>query len=202
MGHHTMKPDGLYYFDDLINDEEETQIIELLKESPDWFGVSHIPNSRKVIHYGYEYSYTNRYAKPKKVTDIPDLFKTKILNKLKEKIPNEIYNKLLKDYEFDQLIINRYEPNQGIATHIDNKVHFDDIILCVTIGSGTIINFSSQDSIKTCSVYVKPRSVYIMSGDARNTWLHGIEKKTYDVVKGIMIKRKTRYSLTFRKMKM
>lgn len=196
-----MKPNGLYYFEDLIDSDEEQQIIESLSKSSDWFGVSQTANSRKVIHYGYEYSYTNRYAKPKKVNDIPDMYKTKILDKLKDKISEDIYNKLLKDYSFDQLIINRYESNQGIAMHIDNKTHFDGIILCVTIGSGTTINFSSEDSKKTYSIYVKPRSVYIMSGNARNTWLHGIDKKTYDVLNDVMIKRGTRYSLTFRKIK-
>lgn len=194
-------PNGLYYIEDFIKSEEETEIMNLLEKTTDWFGVSSTPNSRKVIHYGYEYSYANKYTKPKKINDIPDIYKTNILEKLKDKIPPEIYDRVLKNYNFDQLIINRYEPNQGISMHIDSELHFDSVILCITVGSGTTINFESKDKKNMRSIYVKPRSAYIMSGDARNKWLHGIDKKTYDVVNEKMIKRGTRYSLTFRRIK-
>lgn len=197
----SMKPNGLHYIENFLSEDDEIQLLNLLENTNEWFNVSRNINSRQVIHYGYEYSYLSKSAKPKKITDIPNIYRTTILDKLNDAIPNDVYNDILKNYNFDQLIINRYEPGQGIAMHIDNLNYFDDVILCVTIGSGTTMNFQCNEKGYLHNKYIKPRSAYIMSKRARNNWSHGIDKKTYDIVNDVMIKRNTRYSLTFRKMK-
>jgi alkylated DNA repair dioxygenase AlkB len=47
-------------------------------------------------------------------------------------------------------------------------------------------------------IYVKPNSLYIMSGDSRYVWSHSMPVKKSDVVNGIKIKRDRRISITFR----
>jgi alkylated DNA repair dioxygenase AlkB len=100
---------------------------------------------------------------------------------------------------FDQLIVNEYKPGQGIYKHIDHVKYFGPIILCITCGSGCNIEFSREDTI--VNIYVEPKSLYIMSGDARYKWRHGINNITTDIINnGILkkVRRDTRYSITFR----
>ena len=71
--------------------------------------------------------------------------------------------------------------------------------MCITIGGGITIDFTKGNEI--ISVYVEPKSAYIMSGDSRYKWKHGIRKVKKDVVNGVKIPRTTRYSLTYRTIK-
>jgi len=47
-------------------------------------------------------------------------------------------------------------------------------------------------------LYVKPNSLYIMSGDARYVWTHELSPKKYDMSDGNKINRVRRISVTFR----
>ena len=50
-------------------------------------------------------------------------------------------------------------------------------------------------------IYLPPRSVYVLTGEARWEWAHGIEARTRDRVDGRVVLRDTRVSVTFRWMK-
>ena len=176
---------GLYYMPNVISDIEQNEILKYLKESTEWINVSKYKNSRRVIHYGYNYAY-NRSGITK-IGDIPNIFR-KLLN-------IEILKNIIDKENMEQLIINEYKPGQGIANHIDHVKYFGPIIICFTIGSGVIINFT-KDSLEK-KIYVEPGSMYIMTNDARYKWKHGIKKALYDNGS----KRGTRYSLTFRSIK-
>ena len=47
-------------------------------------------------------------------------------------------------------------------------------------------------------LYVKPQSLYIMSGDSRYEWKHSMTGKKYDIIEDKKIKRGRRISITFR----
>lgn len=51
------------------------------------------------------------------------------------------------------------------------------------------------------SVYLKPRSVVVFSGEARYAWTHGISCRKVDKVDNEIVHRSRRLSLTFRKIK-
>lgn len=191
-----MKPKGLYYFENIIGSEEEKEIIEFLNKENKWFNVVHNTKSREVVHYGYQYPYRfDKNSKLNKIENIPDIF-INIINKFKTQ-PE--LSDLLKDYNFDQLIINKYDCGQGIAQHVDHEKFFDKIIACVTIGSGINIKFNRLSDNKEYNIYVQPKSLYVMSDNARYNWTHGIDKRTSDIFNNQIIPRKTRLSLTFRK---
>lgn len=95
----------------------------------------------------------------------------------------------------DSCIINKYEKGQGISPHIDN-LQFGPYIVCFSFGSGIEINFDNENETK--KIYVNNNSVYIMSGDSRYKYKHSIQPRQYDILDGIKIERKTRYSITFR----
>ena len=180
---------GLYYIPNYLTEAENKKIMTYLGKTTKWSKVGKSADSRRVIQFGYTYAY-NRSG----VQETDPLPKY-----LKELVSIERINKLFSDpvikEELDQLIINEYKSGQGIHPHIDHVKYFSDVIVCLTLGSGTNIEFSRDGLEET--VYVEPRSLYIMSSESRYKWRHGINM----VVADGKIKRGTRYSLTYRTVK-
>ena len=124
----------------------------------------------------------------------------------------------------NQLTVNEYNPGQGIGSHIDTETAFGDGILIITLNGGIVMEFrkavdddndSSSSSITTSNdddnngiyrnkiqqkklLYLPPRSLMLLSGDARYKWEHMIVSRTTDTVGGAVLARKMRLSLTLR----
>ena len=100
----------------------------------------------------------------------------------------------------DQVIVNEYEPGQGIASHVDCEPCFKDTIVSLSLGSDCIMNFTSKsDKTKKIPVWLAPRSLVVLNDEARYEWLHGITARKSDEWNGQKYERKRRVSLTFRK---
>ena len=182
---------GLYYINDIKEDLSQI-IIELDKLK--WIPLSNNVNSRLVQHYGYKYDYKT-YNIRTKCDDIPS-FLIKLKNILTT-VCLEL-NIINDNYIFNQCIVNNYLPGQGINQHTDVK-SYGDVIGCFTLGPttracrhGATMTFRNKNN--KVDLYVKPNSLYIMSGDARYTWTHEMSQKKYDND----IKRQRRISITFR----
>lgn len=80
---------------------------------------------------------------------------------------------------------------------------FEDSILSLSLGSACIMDFKCENDRAT--VLLPPRSLLIMSGEARYAWSHGICPRHSDIVEttnGITTQgRGTRVSFTFRKVR-
>ena len=123
----------------------------------------------------------------------------------------------------NQLTVNEYNPGQGIGSHIDTETAFGDGILIITLNGGIVMEFrkvvdddnDSSSSITTSIdddnngiyrnkiqhkklLYLPPRSLMLLSGDARYKWEHMIVSRTTDTVGGAVLARKMRLSLTLR----
>ncbi|CAD6928315.1 unnamed protein product [Tilletia controversa] len=114
-----------------------------------------------------------------------------------------------------QVIINMYDPGQGISPHVDLLRRFGDGILICSFLSGTVMDFrpadasvggASSDSphIKY-SVFLPPRSVAVLNGPGRYAWTHGIEGRLVDRVEQAdnpaqveLLARSQRISVTIR----
>lgn len=109
--------------------------------------------------------------------------------------------KVARDTAFERFpencVINEYEPGQGIAPHKDYS-SFGPKVACVSLGSDVLLDFHSEDRARKCSVLIPARSSWVISGDARTKWLHGISPRLCDAVQGEKRKRKRRVSITFR----
>ena len=100
----------------------------------------------------------------------------------------------------DQVIVNEYQPGQGISSHIDCQPCFKDTIVSLSLGSGCIMDFTNKsDKTKKVPVWLAPRSLVVLSGEARHEWLHGIAARRSDEWDGQKYERRRRVSLTFRK---
>jgi alkylated DNA repair dioxygenase AlkB len=97
----------------------------------------------------------------------------------------------------DNSVINEYLPGQGIAAHKDYST-FGPKVACVSLGSDVLLDFISEDRKTKIPVLVPARSLWIIEGDAREKWLHGIAPRLSDVVDGVKRARGRRISITFR----
>ena len=102
--------------------------------------------------------------------------------------------------EPDQVIVNEYEPGQGISSHIDCEPCFANMIVSLSLGSGCVMDFISKlDKAKKIPVWLAPRSIIVLRDEARYKWLHGIAPRESDQWAGQKYERQRRVSLTFRK---
>ncbi|WWC59311.1 uncharacterized protein I303_101862 [Kwoniella dejecticola CBS 10117] len=123
---------------------------------------------------------------------------------ISSKMTEETMKMLFKQDLARQVILNLYPPGAGITPHVDLPNRYaDGIIGCSLIGGCTMI-LSKDDIIQR--VYMPPRTVYVLSEEARWEWKHGIEGRMEDVVRtedggSETILRDLRVSVTFRWMK-
>ena len=101
---------------------------------------------------------------------------------------------------FNQMIINKYSPGEGIKSHVDLKA-FADGILSISLGSSCVMVFQQLRDTGREEVILHRGDVLFMCGSARYEWEHGIPARTSDMWEGNIQPRGTRISLTFRKMK-
>lgn len=182
------KIQGLFYIDNI---KEDTSFVISELDKLEWIPLSNYKNSRLVQHYGYKYNYST-YQINEKCNELP-IF----LNNFRDILTDICLqlNIIDKNYKFNQCIVNNYYTGQGINPHIDVK-SYGSVIGCFTFGSGTIMKFTKdKDDI---DIYVKPNSLYIMSGDSRYKWCHSMPCKKNDIVNNSKIQRDRRISLTFR----
>ncbi|XP_061706467.1 alkylated DNA repair protein alkB homolog 8 isoform X1 [Cydia pomonella] len=187
-------PTGLLILNDFITPAEEDLFLKLFK-----FEESSNLKNRQVAHYGYDFRYGSN--------DV-DLSAPLI-----QTIPKEcdLLWQRLREQGIDvgvpdQLTVNKYEPGQGIPSHVDKHSPFGDTILSVSLGSSVVMDWKHHSG-KYVPVVVPARSLLIMQGEARYDWQHGIQPRTWDpvirtepacVVTADSRPRRVRVSLTFR----
>jgi alkylated DNA repair dioxygenase AlkB len=101
----------------------------------------------------------------------------------------------------DQLIINNYEPGQGIAPHVDHEGFFQDGIVSISLLSPVVMEFIHTETKERLELLLEAGSALSLSGEARHLWKHGIRKRLTDRVGEEVIRRERRVSLTFRGMR-
>lgn len=99
-----------------------------------------------------------------------------------------------------QAILNLYPPGAGISPHIDLPGRYADGIVGASLAGGTVMTFLRGQ--ERHDVYLPPRTVYVLSGEARWEWAHGIGYRDTDVVevdgRPVTMPRSLRVSVTFR----
>ena len=150
--------------------------------------------ARRTQHYGFRYDYAARAVDPSaEVVAIPGW-----LHALGEMLHAD----QLIDELPDQVIVNEYEPGQGIGHHLDCVPCFTGVIFSLSLLSGTVMQFRSIDRKRIVPLYAEPRSLIVMRGAARYEWTHGIPARAADTWNGKERPRGRRISITFRKVKL
>ncbi len=168
-------PSGARFLLNAISEEEEKLLLEKFVNYKSWS----TSIGRRVIHFGHQYKYF--------ATD-----KSQIVDPIPDWLP-------LKG-TYDQVIVNEYNPGQGIAPHIDHLKLFGDQIATLSLGSDIMMIFEKNGEER--EIYLPRRSLLTLTGDSRKLWKHSIPKVKIDFFKdGKVIERKKRVSITYRHMK-
>ena len=177
---------GLQYVENYIDERQHDWALARIDERQ-WLN----DLKRRVQHYGFKYDYRARKVNhDMRIGELPEWL-------------NRLSKKLYKDGHMpevaDQVIVNEYLPGQGISSHIDCEPCFKDTIVSLSLGSDCVMDFTNKSDKKKIPVWLAPRSLVVLSGEARDTWLHGISARKSDEWDGQKYERKRRVSLTFRK---
>ena len=100
----------------------------------------------------------------------------------------------------NQMTVNHYKPGEGIGSHVDTPSAFADGLISISLNGGTVMQFRNVKDPKQRKklVYLPPRSMLLMSKDARYEWEHMIVSRMSDTHNDVVLPRKLRVSLTLR----
>lgn len=172
---------GLAYLPGLLTLKEQATLVAEVDARP-WLD----DLQRRVQHYGYRYDYKARAVRPSMyVGPLPE-FTVNVAKRLVEEG--------LLDELPDQLIVNEYQPGQGISAHVDCVPCFKNAIVTVSLGSACEMDFISIETGEVRSVILEAGSALGMRDDARYGWMHRIRGRKSDGG----VPRGRRVSLTYR----
>lgn len=172
---------GLLYYPQLLCAKEQMDVLAEVDAS-EWRD----DLSRRVQHYGFKYDYKARRVDHSMYVGPLPPFAVIVGQKL---VTLGLFSELP-----DQLIVNEYQPGQGITPHIDCQPCFKDTIATVSLGSVYTMDLSEPSTGELLEVDLELGSCLIFSGVARTQWKHGIRARKVD--RGRV--RERRVSLTFR----
>ena len=153
---------------DIVTEAEERRILMRICDAP-WL----TDLSRRVLHYGYRYSYTSRNAG--RHTPAP------AFPRWAEVIADRI-RPLFDGVLPEQCIVNKYRPGQGIGMHADHAA-FGTVVASLSLGAAWRMHFRPRSvrpyvrhGLPSDEVAVMPRrSALVLRGQARSNWMHGID---------------------------
>jgi alkylated DNA repair dioxygenase AlkB len=174
---------GLRYVDEWLDAGAERQLLSDI-DAATWSGELR----RRVQHYGSRYDYGNRAAGGT-AAPLPDWAVA-----LAARLDLERW----LDGLADQVIVNEYQPGQGISAHVDCVPCFGPRVAAVSLGSACTMDFISPDREHRAPVRLAARSLCVMTGAARYTWRHAIAARKSDPTPDGRVARGRRVSVTFR----
>ncbi|KAG8634002.1 hypothetical protein MANES_17G002300v8 [Manihot esculenta] len=178
-------------------------------------------SKRRVQHYGYEFCYDTRNVNTKEQLGELPSFVSSILKRISSLSD-------LGDSEslaVDQLTVNEYPRGVGLSPHIDTHSAFEGLIFSLSLAGPCIMEFrryldgswipkatarndtkvenlDDGSSLIRRAIYLPPRSMLLLSGEARFAWLHYIPHHKIDMVNDDVVRRGSRrVSFTFRKVR-
>ncbi|KAI9285261.1 hypothetical protein BC943DRAFT_380383 [Umbelopsis sp. AD052] len=181
---------GLTVVEDFVSPEEETHLVQCCDERQ-WSGLGISPNpelKRRTQQYGHLFSYQYRKVL-QELGPLPD-FVTPILDRIADQNLSPPPNHLL---------VNEYEPGQGIMPHTDAPSIFGPAILSLSLLSACVMTFTNVETGRTIDVLLPRRSMLVMTEEARYNYKHSISKDLIETLSdGTTIERSRRVSFTFR----
>ena len=172
------EPRGFRYLDEIMTEAEQVALVESLRQldlKPFEFH-GHLGN-RRVVSFGLKYDYSRRSVEP--ASEMP-AFLEDLLTRVADFAGTD-------PNAFRQVGVSEYRAGAGIGWHKD-KQEFG-IIVGVSLLASATMRFRRANGVGWTRVshIVKPRSIYILDGEARTEWEHSIPPLS-----------DLRYSITFR----
>lgn len=172
------EPRGFRYRDEIVTEEEQSGLLACLAGldlRPFEFH-GHVGN-RRVVSFGLKYDFERRAVEP--ADAIPEF--------VEELLGRAAGFAGVDPGAFRQVGVNEYRAGAGIGWHKDKREF--GIVVGVSLGSSATMRFRRAEGggWRRVSHTVRPRSIYLLDGEARREWEHSVPP-----VSGL------RYSITFR----
>lgn len=179
-------PTGLIYFPNWITVSEHDRVVSEIDGN-------HFETTlaRRVQHYGARYDYFS--------TEVLEAGSAPAIPEVLGIIGQRLFTEGIFDQVPDQVIVNEYLSDQGIAQHIDRH-SFGPVVATISLLESWHMQFISAEDVKI-EVLLENCSLAVMAKDARYIWSHGIAKRRFDSIGGIRKNRSRRLSLTYRTLK-
>jgi alkylated DNA repair dioxygenase AlkB len=176
---------GLTYLPDYLGPDEHDRLVATIDRQA-WL----TDLQRRVQHHGYRYDYKARkVARDFYLGPLPDW-------------AAEVGARLHREGWFatppDQLIVNEYQPGQGISRHVDCVPCFGPTVVSLSLGSTCVMELAEAKTKWKVPLLLAPRSAVVLQGEARYRWTHAVPARKRDAFGGQTYPRSRRLSLTFR----
>jgi len=219
---------GLYLIEEVISSEEEASLIALCDSNEKGRTLWRNNISRRVQHFGYEFNYqTLLLDKPRDIRPVPEDIVAVLVERVPPHVPldgsrvtqctvNEYYpgqgiaSHVDTESCFGETIhilslgggvvmtMARVEPQENVpSSHPDNETVPPSHLRRSFAPTKPTDTEESGEVVKK-HVYLPPRSLLVLSDEARFHWAHSIAPRKFDKVNGELIKRSRRLSFTFR----
>ena len=186
---------GVVYETAFLNPADCDRLLRSINDQP-WLN----DLRRRVQHYGWRYDYSSRFVTADmRIGPLPDFI-------------GDVAAKLCQRDWFhrmpDQVIVNEYNPGQGIAPHVDREC-FGPAVATLSLGDAWPMQFRAPDSdssharqpeaaTEKIEIVLDIGSILVLRDDARHRWTHGIAPRQSDGRGRNRRRRERRVSVTFR----
>jgi len=171
-------PDGLFFEAEILTPAEEQAYLEIIRELPFGpFRMHGVDAKRRVVRFGGQYLTGSAEMKPSSAFP-PSL------EPLRERAATVLG---VAAATLSESLVTEYTTGAGIGWHCDSPPF--GIIVGISFGAECRMRFQrgERKDRHTWSLELPPRSLYMLSGSAREDWQHSIPPV-----------KETRYSVTFR----
>jgi DNA oxidative demethylase len=174
-------PGGLLFEPEIMTTTEEAAFLERIKDLP--FGTFHmhgVDAKRHVVRFGAHYTAGSAEMRP--TSEFP-----LSLEPLRERAAARIG---IPTHILFESLVTEYPPGAGIGWHRDSPAF--GIIAGISFGGNCRMRFQRGEGgqRQTWTIELPPRSLYVLSGVAREEWQHSIPAV-----------KESRWSITFRTLK-
>jgi alkylated DNA repair dioxygenase AlkB len=177
-GRNRIEIPGLSYLSEFITTSEERVLSSHIEE-----GIWSHEFARRRQHYGMDYSKPNAGKREPLPPWIEMIARRIVAEGLFKRMPAHA-------------LVNEYLPGQGISAHKDYEP-FEEVV-SLSLASGCLMEFVELRTQTRQELWLEPRSLLVLVGEARHGWTHAIRPRLNDVLDGVKIPRHRRLSLTFR----
>eukprot|EP00656_Telonema_subtile_P043714 TRINITY_DN50030_c0_g1_i3.p1 TRINITY_DN50030_c0_g1~~TRINITY_DN50030_c0_g1_i3.p1 ORF type:complete len:208 (-),score=33.12 TRINITY_DN50030_c0_g1_i3:159-782(-) len=159
-------------FLDLDQDQALCEAIDTLQWKPNRQG------TRRVQIYGPHHDDRFRVHKRSIVTELPE-FAAELIPRVVElglaHFPEALYLYKLGTSRLTELFVNEYHSEDELQFHCDHNVTYEEVIVGVSLLSGSVLRFRAVDGDGEEVAVELPRgSCYLMSGASRVQYQHGM----------------------------
>ena len=158
-------PEGLVFKPDFLTVQEERDLLALPQTLPFCvFELHGVAGKRRVLHFGLRDALDSRVLST--APEIPSQFEP-------VRRRAAAFAGVAPD-DFSQILVNEYRPGAGIGWHHDSPIF--GIVAGISLGATCTMRFQhgSGEERRTSELELPSRSIYLLTGEARNLWQHRI----------------------------